>query len=72
MQGTIPYKHDVIKYLDVLSESAKISGSVNTIINNNGLLHGYNTDFDGLNYLLEHHDIIFYLFCLFFSPMLVI
>lgn len=54
---TIPYKHDVIKYLDVLSESAKTTGSVNTIINNNGLLLGYNTDFDGLSYLLEYHHI---------------
>ena len=44
---TIPYKKDVIPYLDELDESAKQIGAVNTIVNRNGKLTGYNTDFTG-------------------------
>ena len=48
---TIPYKETVIKYLDEIDEIAKEIGSVNTIINTNGLLKGYNTDYYGLKRL---------------------
>ncbi len=44
---TAPYKVEVIKYIDVLSEKAKLFESVNTIVNKNGKLYGYNTDADG-------------------------
>ncbi|MBU1020451.1 MAG: shikimate dehydrogenase [Firmicutes bacterium] len=54
---TIPYKREVFKYLDYVAESATISNSVNTIINENGVLTGYNTDFDGLIYLLKKNII---------------
>ncbi len=40
---TIPYKKEVMKYC-VLSDEAKEIGAVNTIINRNGTLYGYNTD----------------------------
>lgn len=50
---TIPYKEAVIPYLDQLDKSAEAIGSVNTVLNQNGKLVGYNTDFDGLLYLLE-------------------
>lgn len=50
---TIPYKETVIKYLDELDESAKLVGAVNTIVNNDGYLIGYNTDYLGLNYLVK-------------------
>ncbi len=50
---TIPYKEAVIPYLDQLDKSAEAIGSVNTVVNQNGKLIGYNTDFDGLLYLLE-------------------
>ena len=33
---TIPYKKDVIPYLDELDENAKAIGAVNTIVNKNG------------------------------------
>ncbi|OEF96259.1 shikimate dehydrogenase [Desulfuribacillus alkaliarsenatis] len=46
---TIPYKESVIPYLDALDESAKLIGAVNTIVNENGILKGYNTD--GLGYV---------------------
>ena len=42
---TIPYKKDVIPYLDEMDESAKAIGAVNTIINVDGKLKGFNTDF---------------------------
>ena len=49
---TIPYKQTVIPFLDEISESAKAIGAVNTIINKDGRLCGYNTDFDGLKALI--------------------
>lgn len=50
---TIPYKESVIKYLDEISPSAKKIGAVNTIVNKNGKLIGYNTDYDGAKLLIE-------------------
>ena len=50
---TIPYKQTVIPYLDEISESARKIGAVNTIVNRDGRLYGYNTDFDGLKALIE-------------------
>ncbi len=41
---TIPYKTEIIPFLDELSEEAKIIGAVNTVKNVNGKLIGYNTD----------------------------
>ncbi|MEM4141116.1 MAG: shikimate dehydrogenase, partial [Nitrososphaeria archaeon] len=40
---TIPHKIEVIKYLDEVDETAKKIGAVNTIVNNDGILKGYNT-----------------------------
>ncbi len=54
---TIPYKQKVIPYLDTISESAKKIGAVNTIVNDNGKLYGYNTDYDGFLYLIKKHNI---------------
>ena len=50
---TIPYKQTVIPYLDVLSEVASRIGAVNTIVNKDGKLYGYNTDYYGMKALLE-------------------
>ena len=41
---TIPYKEEVIKYLDDLDSKAKLIGAVNTIVKKNNKLIGYNTD----------------------------
>ena len=49
---TIPYKESVIPYLDELSETARKIGAVNTIVNKNGKLYGYNTDFFGMRELI--------------------
>lgn len=44
---TIPHKIKVIDYLDEMSESAKLIGAVNTIVNLDGKLFGENTDGKG-------------------------
>ncbi|WJH28289.1 shikimate dehydrogenase [Paenibacillus sp. CC-CFT742] len=46
---TIPHKEEVMKYLDVIDDSARLIGAVNTIVNDNGKLTGYNTD--GIGYV---------------------
>ncbi len=52
---TIPYKETVIEYLSYIDEAAKKIGSVNTIVNRDGKLFGYNTDFFGFKRLLERN-----------------
>ena len=54
---TIPYKKDVIPYLDEMDESAKAIGAVNTIINVDGKLKGFNTDFGGFLYMVKAHNV---------------
>ena len=54
---TIPYKELSIKYLDQVDPAAKEIGAVNTIINRNGILKGYNTDYLGFDYSLKYFDI---------------
>lgn len=54
---TIPYKREVIPYLDVLDERARSIGAVNTVVNKNGRLYGYNTDYSGFFYTLKHNNI---------------
>lgn len=44
---TIPHKQDVIGFLDAIDPAAKLAGAVNTIVNNEGELTGYNTDGPG-------------------------
>ena len=49
---TIPYKCDIMPYLATISEQAENIGAVNVVLNENGTLHGYNTDFAGLRNLI--------------------
>lgn len=51
---TIPYKEKVIPYLYYIDEVAKNIGAVNTIINKEGKLYGYNTDYLGLRSLINN------------------
>lgn len=44
---TIPFKTEVIRYIDELDDSSRKIGAVNTVINRNGKLIGYNTDMVG-------------------------
>lgn len=54
---TIPYKQQVIPYLDEMDDNAKAIGAVNTIVNKDGKLYGHNTDFSGFLYMLKKHNI---------------
>ena len=56
---TIPYKQAVIPFLDEIDEAAKEIGAVNTIINKNGKLFGYNTDVFGFEQMLKKATTIF-------------
>lgn len=49
---TIPYKETVIPYLDEIDPAAKEIGAINCIVNKNGKLHGYNTDYQGFKDML--------------------
>jgi len=44
---TSPHKEIVLPFLDEIDDTAKKIGAVNTIVNKNGILHGYNTDWLG-------------------------
>lgn len=46
---TIPHKVEVMQYLDAIDEGARVAGAVNTIVNDDGKLTGYNTD--GIGYV---------------------
>lgn len=54
---TIPYKQVVMPHLDEIDEKARLIGAVNTIVNRDGRLCGYNTDYDGFQMLLEQNGI---------------
>ena len=54
---TIPYKEEIINYLDGLSDQAKEIGSVNTICFENQRKIGYNTDIYGFSKSLEVNEI---------------
>ncbi len=55
---TVPYKVDIIQYLDEISDEAKKIGAVNTVVNKNGKFIGYNTDaFGFITSLQEQIDL---------------
>ena len=50
---TIPYKQAVIPFLDEIDETARAIGAVNTVVNRDGKLYGYNTDLYGITRLIR-------------------
>ena len=54
---TMPYKQAVMPFLDEIDERAQRIGAVNTIVNRNGQLVGYNTDIDGLLFMARRSGI---------------
>ena len=54
---TIPYKELIMPFLHSIDEAAKAIGAVNTVVNKNGRLFGYNTDFYGMSELIRHAGI---------------
>jgi shikimate dehydrogenase len=45
---TIPHKENILQFMNDVSEEASIIGSVNTVVNDDGKLTGYNTDINGI------------------------
>jgi shikimate dehydrogenase len=54
---TIPYKVEVIQYLDDISKEAEAIGAVNTIVIEDGKTIGYNTDYFGFGHMLNKFNI---------------
>ena len=57
MNVTMPCKGEALTYMDKLSPAARLMGAVNTIVNDNGVLTGYNTDGAGFVRNLKEHGI---------------
>lgn len=53
---SLPFKEKVIKYLDKVNKDALKIGAVNTIVNKEGFLHGFNTDYMASNKALFMDD----------------
>ena len=49
---TIPYKTDIMPFLDDIDDKARDIGAVNTVVDKNGYLYGYNTDYYGMTYMI--------------------
>lgn len=56
---TIPYKRDVMPFLDNIHQSARAIGCVNTIVRRDGQLVGYNTDYMGFLAMADRAGIDF-------------
>ena len=54
---TIPYKVNALEACDVVDPRAERIGCVNTMVRNDGKWHGYNTDYDGFVFTLQHAGI---------------
>lgn len=54
---TVPHKERILPYLDKVDLPARLIGAVNTVVNNDGILTGYNTDVSGFKRtLLDEFD----------------
>lgn len=55
---TMPHKQEIMKYLDKIDETAEKIGAVNTVVNDDGVLTGFNTDWIGaINALKQKTEI---------------
>ncbi|MDU5722348.1 MAG: shikimate dehydrogenase [Clostridium butyricum] len=54
---TIPYKQEIMQYLDSISEEAEKIGAVNTIYLKDGRLSGYNTDYFGFGTIIDKNNV---------------
>ena len=54
---TIPYKKDVMPFLDEISKEARDIGAVNVIVRREGRLYGYNTDYFGFDYMVSRSGV---------------
>lgn len=53
MNVTIPYKTEIMDHVDRVDKNASAIGAMNTIVNDGGILTGYNTDVDGIAAALD-------------------
>lgn len=54
---TIPYKVNALEACDVVDPRAERIGCVNTMVRKDGKWHGYNTDYNGFVFTLQHASI---------------
>ena len=54
---SMPHKEAVIPFMDELDSSASAIDAVNTIVNTDGLLKAYNTDYQAVVDALAHHEV---------------
>lgn len=57
MNVTIPYKQEVMRYVEEIDDTAKGIGAVNTMVRTRHGFKGYNTDLGGLSLSLKDNDI---------------
>ena len=51
---TVPFKNEIINFLDELSPEAKVTRSVNTLLKDQGKIIGHNTDIAGFELAMRH------------------
>lgn len=56
---TVPHKIRIMRYLGRMDEACSIAGAANVVVNNEGILKGYNTDMDGFMEPLRRRGINF-------------
>ncbi len=54
---TMPYKQIALEFVDKIDKKVESCNALNTIVNKNNVLYGYNTDYDGFLYLLKYYHI---------------
>lgn len=54
---TIPHKENIMKYLDEIDEIGLEIGAINTVVNKEGILKGYNTDWLGVLHAFEKNGV---------------
>lgn len=54
---SMPFKEQIIELVDVMHDSATAIDSVNTVVNEDGVLHAYNTDYEAVATLLRENRI---------------
>jgi shikimate dehydrogenase len=50
---SMPFKQEIIRYLDSADDSVTLYDTCNTVVNSNGRLHGYNCDYSGAQRVLQ-------------------
>lgn len=53
---TAPHKIEIMKFIDEIDGKARQIGAVNTLLNENGKICGYNTDVEAISSLLKNHS----------------